>query len=348
MKKYFFLLLSLFPLLLASDSYLEHNRKAFSGFTFSVATTTSPQDFTIPTTSGTGNSYNCTVDWGDGTPQSLITSAADADKTHSYAAAGTYIIKISGTIVGFIFNNGGSKTLIKDIKHWGQLKFTNEEHIFYGCTNLTISATDCPDISAITSMGGMFMNCSSLNQPLPAAFNTSNVTNMGYMFNGCTAYNQPLPAAFDTSKVTAMDMMFTDCSAYNQPLPVAFDTSKVTNMYGMFARCSAYNQPLPVAFDTSKVTNMDYMFQNCVDFEQSLAGFTITALIPTGLQGFLSNVTLDTIRYDALLIAWEAQAEPAGLTANFGGSKYTAGGAAEAARAALIANGWTITDGGSI
>ena len=34
------------------------------------------------------------------------------------------------------------------------------------------------------------------------------------------------------------------------------------------------------------------------------------------------------------------------LRPNFGGARYTAGGAAATARAALVSYGWTITDGG--
>jgi hypothetical protein len=48
------------------------------------------------------------------------------------------------------------------------------------------------------------------------------------------------------------------------------------------------------------------------------------------------GVTLSTANYDALLIDWDAQGAMAySGTVNFGGSKYTSGGAAEAARTSL-------------
>ena len=54
-----------------------------------------------------------------------------------------------------------------------------------------------------------------------------------------------------------------------------------------------------------------------------------------------------TANYDATLIAWDAQGTMAfSGTVNFGGSKYTAGGAAEAARTSLISKWGGITDGG--
>jgi len=114
----------------------------------------------------------------------------------------------------------------------------------------------------------------------------------------------------------------------------------------MFYNCSAFNQSV-ANFNTAAVTNMYGMFYNCSAFNQSLSGFTIAALNAVGnLNNFLAGGGLSTVNYDALLIAWEGQVEPINMTPHFGTSKYTAGGAAAAARAALVANGWTITDGG--
>ena len=68
----------------------------------------------------------------------------------------------------------------------------------------------------------------------------------------------------------------------------------------------------------------------------------------TSITNFATGSTFTTAAYDAILIAWESQAPPTGLTVNFGNSKYTAGGAAAAARASLISTyGWTISDGGT-
>ena len=45
----------------------------------------------------------------------LLTS----EKTHTYPSAGTYKIKITGTLQGFRFDNGGDKLKMLDIKKWG-------------------------------------------------------------------------------------------------------------------------------------------------------------------------------------------------------------------------------------
>ena len=58
---------------------------------------------------------------------------------------------------------------------------------------------------------------------------------------------------------------------------------------------------------------------------------------------------MTTADYDATLVGLNLNKSSFrnDLRPNFGGSKYTPGGAAAAARAALVAYGWTITDGGT-
>ena len=66
------------------------------------------------------------------------------------------------------------------------------------------------------------------------------------------------------------------------------------------------------------------------------------------MEGMLLNVTLTTINYSDILIAFEAQAVLNNVLLHGGNSKYSAGAAATA-RAALIADhSWTITDGGQV
>ena len=65
------------------------------------------------------------------------------------------------------------------------------------------------------------------------------------------------------------------------------------------------------------------------------------------MGNFLTGRTIDTADYDALLIRLEAtNSYSGGATLTGGNSKYTGGGAAATARAALITRNWTITDGG--
>tara|TARA_B110000967_G_C18823247_1_gene529892 strand:+ start:109 stop:411 length:303 start_codon:yes stop_codon:yes gene_type:complete len=98
---------------------------------------------------------------------------------------------------------------------------------------------------------------------------------------------------------------------------------------------------------------MEEMFKNAVSFDQSL-NWDITSVI--NMLNMFQGITLSTTNYDAILIYWENvlnTAFPGGtgytptISISFGGSQYTGGGSAAAARASLISNfNWTITDGG--
>jgi uncharacterized protein YjbI with pentapeptide repeats len=69
----------------------------------------------------------------------------------------------------------------------------------------------------------------------------------------------------------------------------------------------------------------------------------------TSTNNPFSNTNITTVNYDALLVAWEAQAPPNAIGINFGSAQYTIGSAADTARTSLITTyGWTITDGGGI
>ncbi len=61
--------------------------------------------FTLPLKKGPGLQYNFTVDWGDGSSSSQVTSFADSNKVHTYRDAGSYTVTIHGTCEGFENNN---------------------------------------------------------------------------------------------------------------------------------------------------------------------------------------------------------------------------------------------------
>ena len=92
-----------------------------------------------------GGTYSGTIDWGD-TSTSVLSYA---NRSHTYASGGVYTITISGTISGFRFANGGDKLKIGNVSNWGNLTI-NTDQTFFGCTNLTATATDAPIISTTT------------------------------------------------------------------------------------------------------------------------------------------------------------------------------------------------------
>jgi uncharacterized repeat protein (TIGR02543 family) len=248
-----------------------------------------------------------TVDWCSG-----ATASCEENYISSTAqkklAAGTHTIRIWGDkLPPFNFSKIAdgpkrteSRSLITDIKQWGNVKLGNEGDYFGNCPNLNVTATDSPDLSAktgttylyrmfgegekfngnishwetqdVTSMADMFGGAYLFNQDL-SSWKTSNVTNMKYMF-ARTAFNYPLITngdVWNTSKVTSMRGMLASAKAFNQNIG-SWDTSNVTDMYQMFDGAEAFNQNIG-NWNTSEVTDMYETFGGAKAFNQNIGNW---------------------------------------------------------------------------
>jgi MBG domain (YGX type)/BspA type Leucine rich repeat region (6 copies) len=131
--------------------------------------------------------YNFTVNWGDGQSDVITTSTSP---THTYATVGTKTIQISENVVGgfpqIYFYNGVDGLKLMQISKWGGGKWTSMQNAFYGCSNLTITATDAATAltGTVTNFRGAWTFCSSItNFPL---LNTSAGTDFIATWAGCT------------------------------------------------------------------------------------------------------------------------------------------------------------------
>ena len=165
-------------------------------FVFTVVTA-GADTFQLPL-EATGT-YDFHVDWGDSS-SSDITVWNHADTNHSYAGAGTYEIRITGTITGWRFNNLGDKDLIYDIKSWGPLRLGNSGGAFYDCVNHTCTATDVLDLTGVTTLVRFFsLNASLTNIPSLNSWNMSLLVSLQHFLHDCDI-NQPLDG-LDTANV---------------------------------------------------------------------------------------------------------------------------------------------------
>ena len=174
--------------------------------------------FTIPTT---GNGYNYSVDCDASNPGINVSAQGqNGDYTCDYASAGTYTLRITdntGAGTGFpriYFNNAGDRLKITSLDQWGTGQWTSMSVAFYGASNMTVSAVDIPDFSAVTSMYGMFAFASAAN-PDTSNWDTSSVTSMSYMFEGATSAN-PDTSGWNVEAVNSMTDMFSGVT-----LPIA-------------------------------------------------------------------------------------------------------------------------------
>jgi hypothetical protein len=126
--------------------------------------------FTINTALGTGASitlplpsgqtYNFTVDYGDGSPLKTVTAYNDPNASYTYAMDGIYQIKINGKCGGWSFNNGGDKLKITSVDQWGEVDFDYLAGAFWGCVNLSsICSGTISGTSSVTAINSFFQSC---------------------------------------------------------------------------------------------------------------------------------------------------------------------------------------------
>ena len=328
-------------LLLEKNDVVDLSQTAPNQFVFTIDTENTSSgsslntQFMMPLVSG--GSYNATVNWGDGSSDT-ITSYNQQEVTHTYSSAGQYEISIEGTLQGWQFNNAGDRLKMLDVKQWGVLDLSTNA-AFYGCTNLDASATDAPTVSS-TSFYRMFRECTNFNGVI-GNWDISTVTSLDECFFFATTFNKSLNS-WNVSNVTSLFSTFRECPSFDQDLN-SWDTSNAESMYRTFYNCSQFNGDI-YSWDTTNVENMQQMFYNCDLFDQSLAAWNIENV--TNFTNFMQNASgLSTSNYDATLIAWQAGGHDNDISINFGGSQFTE--SAYAARFSLIEDdGWTIVDGG--
>ena len=238
--------------------------------------------------------YTGTIDWGDGT----ITANSFATRSHTYATAGVYTIKIDGIINGFsTFVRSYYPCTLQDvlvsIDYFGRnFTFNNFlSRIFYGCNLLTYVS---PDIPLTGSLAGMFNSCAIFNQDI-SGWNVSGATRMDIMFQGATSFNQNI-GSWNVSNVTDMHYMFQGASSFNQNIG-SWNVSNVTDMSHMFQDATSFNQNIG-SWNVSKVTSMADMFRMASSFNQNIGNWSVSGVTDMG------NMFLGATSFNQNIDSW--------------------------------------------
>lgn len=150
-----------------------------------------------------GYFYQYNIDWGDGLTDTNITT----HQGHTYTNEGNYTIKISGN-----FPYIKTDYSLLDIIQWGDNEWKSMEDTFSQSPTM-ISATDAPNLLAVTHMSFMFSNNYTFNSPI-SHWDVSNVEYMGGIFSKAKSFNQDL-SAWNFSNVRTLGIADSNISTEN-------------------------------------------------------------------------------------------------------------------------------------
>lgn len=160
--------------------------------------------------------------------------------------------------------------------------------------------------------------------------------NNGY-FYGCS--NLLITDGLITTGMTNFYYMYRDCTLFNGELNL--DSESVSQFYAMLYNCINFNREFKL--NTANATNLSYLLNGATSFNKKLTDIDIGKV--TTMTFMMNNATSwSNQNYSDALVAW--QSKPHLLNVPFRcSSKYLP--YALAARTALQADGWIITDLGA-
>ncbi|MEX0778521.1 MAG: BspA family leucine-rich repeat surface protein [Balneolales bacterium] len=291
----------------------------------------------IPTSDGT---YHYDIYWEAVDDPVINGSLLDqtGDVTIDFDEPGTYRVEITGAFPRIHFNDSGDKYKILTVEQWGDIPWASMHAAFQGCSNLTIPASDTPDLTSVSDMAHMFSDAVSFNADI-GNWDVSHVTTMQRMFLGAESFNQDI-GSWDVSKVTDMYQMFFDAQSFNQHIG-GWDVSSVTSIRAMFAGATAFNQDIG-DWDVSGVTGSDMsaVFNNASSFNQDIGNWDVSNV--SNLVAMLNNTDMSVDNYDKTLMGWAAQELLDNVTLEANGLGYCAG--AEARQLLIDEYNWTVNN----
>ncbi len=276
-------------------------------------------------------------------------------------------IAITGTFPVIYFNGKGDKEKLLEVVQWGTNQWKSMSGSFRGTSNLTVTASDNPDLSKVKYMsymfdgatnltfthsindwdvslvehtGGMFKGAESFNQDI-GDWNVSNVEAMGSMFKSAHSFNQDI-GSWDVSGVKDMSWMFWYAVDFNQDIG-NWDVSGVFTMRNMFLAANSFNQDIG-NWDVSGVSNMSYMLHGADSFSQDISTWNVSGTVDFSYMLDATNLSISN--YDNLLKAWSKLNLANDRHFTVRTSQYCQGEEARTLMESEADDSWTFNDGG--
>lgn len=252
--------------------------------------------FKIPVTSGTptgGGALGFSVDWGDGTVES-VNSGNFATAVHTYnptdASYPDYTIKCNGSVRGWSFGQMASTEndalKVMKISDWGNFIFTESE-CFQAAGNLNMpNAVGGPLFEGVKGGDATFRACVNLQTINNIEnWNVSNVTSFNLTFDSCrnlttgTLGSNIDLSAWDVSNSSTFKGMFSNALSFNGNM---FSTvsSTCTDLAQLFLNCRSFNNGTLAtntmnSWITANVTDLTETFSNALAYDENISNWDV-------------------------------------------------------------------------
>jgi len=262
--------------------------------TFTIDTTatevgsTANNQYRLPLISS--GTYDFYVQWGDGDAEQ-ITSWNQAEATHTYAAAGTYTVKMFAVAAtttpiidhiswasqdGTTLSAANDRLKVQDISEWAAAILYLNEYVFTNCENLNITTTSSPTFGSKVLRTSAFENCDNLSGDL-SGWGTvgSPITGLAGTFYKNSTSNPNFNFVLQHN-VGSLIQPFQNCAAFNNPLN-NWDVSSVIGFTAAFSGASAFNQDIS-GWDTGNSSAFNAMFSNALAFNQNISSWNVASV----------------------------------------------------------------------
>ncbi len=234
----------------------------------------SPEDLILQYTVSSGTeitlpldgTVDCTVDWGD---DSAVETFTESPYTHTYEAAGTYTVRISGTVTGLNSYNVSSdaRSYLTGVIQWGLTGLTSMYRALYYCSNIKSIPTDTAGSFAdVTTFSYAFYRTAITEIPETLFRHATKATNFSDVFYWCTSLATIPSGLFEkNTEATQFGESFRQCNALTEiPSGLFANNSKAESFETAFFQCKLLTSiPEDLFANCPEATDFSDCFEQC-------------------------------------------------------------------------------------
>lgn len=229
------------------------------------------------------------VDWGDGNKETL-TDATTYTPTHTYATAGEYVVKLTGSKFTAVDGTGGGSAyedFQEAIREILSLKMPTDstsvslDQAFFRCTNLTGNIPAWDD--CITSAYETYYACTRLTGNIPEW--GANITNARNTYYACRGLTGSIPAWGES--ITSADGTYNGCTGLTGSIPAWGEN--ITNAYNIYRGCSGLTGSIPEW--GAKITNAQTTYHGCSGLTGSIPAWGANITTAQGTYNSCAGLT---------------------------------------------------------